>query len=164
MHFFGIPLGTAFQGATLATIIIAALTALGVWIKHGPDRIRAETEADSAERIDYAQQVKEFRFEVHGYKNMLAQVQSQLIASQSQSARRGDKLNMVLFILNMVMDRLHAKDPDDQVLAQAKVLLSRVQAEPYDKCESDVVHAAQETVQAAENTLHEVRAAEAKPT
>ncbi len=45
-------LGTPFQGATFATVIVAFLTYLGLRFKHGPDHTRAENERDSSLRGD----------------------------------------------------------------------------------------------------------------
>jgi hypothetical protein len=158
-------LGTPLQAIT------AGLVGLGIWYIRGwPERKRAtnETIALTAKieedlRGEAAERFREFRAEVHALRNELAVVRAELAQSLTKSMRRGDKLNMVLFILRMVMDELHAKEPANKVLAQAKTLLARVEDEPHDPASSDALKAAEHTVEAAQDAVQEVKAAEAKP-
>jgi hypothetical protein len=160
--------GTPLQGVTAG--LIAAFGALGIWYIRGwPERKRAANETtvitakiEEELRGEAAQRFREFRAEVHALRNELQQVRGELQQSHAKSMRRGDKLNMVLFILRMVMDELASKEPRNKILAQARTLLSRVEDEPHDKNNSSAVNAAEETVEAAQATVREVRAEEAK--
>jgi len=165
---FGLQLGTVFQGLLVA--IVSALGALGIWYIRGwPDRRRAsnETTAMTAKieedlRGEAAERFREFRLEVHALRNELQAVRGELQATATKSMRRGDKLNMVLFILRMVMDELAAKEPKNKILAQARTLLSRVEDEPHQEDNSDALNAAEETVDKANATVRQVKADEAK--
>lgn len=149
---------------TPATIGIYGLIA-GVfiwWIRGWPDRKRAENEEKVIDNAEVASRLKEFRTEVHGLRNELGVVRAELHTAQNQSARRGDKLNMLRFILSMVIDELASKDPKNSVLAQARKLLARVEDEPHQVDNSDALAAAEETVDAAQATVRQVKAEEAK--
>ncbi len=113
-------------------------------------------------RVDVNERFKEFRVEVHGLRNELQSVNSELRLSVQQSGRREDKLNMLLFILSMVMDELHAKEPTNSTLAQAIGLLKRVEDVPHDPGNSVALNKAEDTVDAAKETVREVKASEAK--
>jgi hypothetical protein len=137
LQLFGIPLGTVFQGGTMVALLALVAGGITVYIKGIPARVRAysereaqDTKAASDIRDEYALRYKETRIEVHALRNELQAVRGELAASQTKSTRRGDKLNMVLFILQMVMDELHAKEPTNKVLTQARTLLGRVENEP----------------------------------
>ncbi len=165
----GMPLGTVFQGGTLVTVLVAVILAFRFWIQGMPDRGRVKNESvilqakiEEDLRSEAAIRFREFRLEVHALRNELHAVRGELRESIAKSLRRGDKLNMVLFILRLVMDELHAKEPANKVLAQAKSLLSRVEDEPHEDGNSKALNTAEETVEAAQATVREVRAGEAK--
>lgn len=159
IHAFGINFGTIFQGGMLLTM----LTLLGVWWVRGmPDRQRALNEARAIDNTDAALRFKEFRLEVHALRNELQVVRGELHKAQTKSARRGDMLNMLRFILQMVLDELAAKDPGNKVLTQAKKLLTNVEMEPHQVDESDALRAAEDTVEAANATVRQVKADEAR--
>ena len=163
----GIPLGTAFQGGTLFAIIVAAFTALGIWIKHGPDRTRAKNEGDQIEvdaaeviRTDYAQQVKEFRAEVHKYRNELHAVQGELNKSLRLSSQRNDRINNMMFIIRLLISELKRLDPDSIVVKQAEAML--IQMDRTDGGKSSALDAAEHTLDAAQATVAVVKKAESK--
>lgn len=158
---FGLPLATIFQGGTMAVAVASLFTALGIWFRYGPERKRATNEEKIIDNADISSRLKEFRLEVHALRNELQAVQMELHNARNQSARRGDKLNMLLFIVRMVMDELSARDPGNQVLAQVKNLLSRVDDEP-NRSGSDVLQAAEEAHEATGATVQQVKAEEAK--
>jgi len=153
------PIITAGSVTMIAMMIGAAVI---WWIRGMPDRRRAEIEGAALNNAEAALRFKEFRVEVHALRNELGVVRAELHTAQTQSARRGDKLNMVLFILRMVMDELASKEPGNKVLKQAKNLLSRVEDEPHADSQSDALNAACETVEAAEEAVREVKKSEAK--
>lgn len=157
---FGMSLETAFQAGTMAVGVASFFTALGIWFRYGPDRHRASNEEKVIDNAEVASRLREFRAEVHALRNELQAVSGELHAAQSQSQRRGDKLNMVLFILKMVMDELSAKDPGNVVLRNAKTLLERVEADPNGSEKSRVLRAAEDTVSTAQRAVHEIKANE----
>lgn len=161
-EFLGLPFGTVFQAGTLAVAVASFFTAVGIWIRYGPDRKRAANEEKIIDNESIAARLKEFRVEVHGLRNELQAIQGQLHTAQNQSARRGDKLNMLLFILKMVMDELSARDPDNMVLRQARSLLARVEEEPEPQGRSNALKAAEETVEAARTAVNEVKRSESE--
>lgn len=158
----GVPFGTPFQGLTLAAVVVIGVgLAIRAWIIGMPDRKRADNEAAVINNTEAATRFKEFRVEVHGLRNELATVRAELHKATNQSARRGDKLNMLLFILRLVMDELASKEPGNKVLAQARSLLHRVDDEPPVSEQSSTLQAAENTVEQAQETVREVKAAEA---
>ncbi len=171
---------TLLEGAASATVLIALVGALVWWIKGLAERgrvknegaiIQARIEAEARAlqgkieetfRGEAATRFKEFREEVHGLRNDVARLESSLLISTAQSVRRGDKLNMILFILSLVMEELAARDPTNKILAQARSLLARVEIEPHEKGNSTALNQAEDTVEAAQATVREVKAEEAK--
>ncbi len=165
----GVQLATVFEGATFATVLVAGLLALRYWIQGSPERARVRNEGvgqqakiDEDLRGEAAERFKEFRVEVHGLRNELQEVRAVLLITTAKSVRRGEKLDMVLFILRLVMDELRAKEPGNKVLAQAATLLERVEDEPHEKGNSKTLNEAENTVEAAQTTVREIKAEEAK--
>ncbi len=155
-------------GAFLALLTIIA-GGIKVWINGMPERARVTIEAATVAagiedklRIDTNERLKEFRMEVHGLRNELHAVNGELRTAIKESTRREDKLNMLLFILSMVMDELHAKDQDNVTLAQAVTLLKRVENTPHQPGASASMNKAEDAVEATAASLREVRASEAK--
>lgn len=150
IELFGIPLGTAFQGGTLLT---ALLIALGLWIKGMPERRRAANEEKVIDNNEAARQFREWRAEVHAYKNEVMVLRAELQKSNAQRARNRDRFNMVLFILRLVMAELRRIDPASAVIKQADALLEQVTEQEEEDDKSSTVRAAEHTVEAAQETL-----------
>ncbi len=177
-------LGTVFQGATFVTLLLAivggAFTVFRYWIQGTPERnrvlnegraLQAKIETDAkalqlkiAEDLqkDTAEWLQKFRDEIHLLRNELGVARAELHRTAAVSLRRGDKLNMMLFILRLVMDELASKDPDNKVLKQANQLLTRIEDEPHVEGNSTALNQAEDTVEAAQATVREVKADEAK--
>jgi hypothetical protein len=126
----------SFQTATFYTFLLALAGCLGYWIKGMPERARVKNEETTLTakieedlRSEAAIRFQEFRNEVHELRNELTVLQADLNRTSVTSERRGTKVNMVLFILNLVMDELHRKDPTNPILDQARVLLKQVEPE-----------------------------------
>ena len=160
--------GTLPQWGTFVTLLVAIMGGITVWIKGMPERGRVEIERVSLTarieeeiRGEAAERFREFRLEVHALRNELHAVRFELQTTAAKSVRRGDKLNMLLFILRMVMDELHSKEPENKTLAQARIMLARVEEEPHQPGASSALHAAEDTVDAAKAAVIEVKAAEA---
>lgn len=166
--------------------------AVGIFIKTMADRGRVKIEAMNAEakietdrvllttkiendlRGEAAIRFKEFRDEVHGLRGELSKRDAEALVRDREladmaatSARRGDRMDMLLFILRMVMDEFHIKDPENKVLAQARVMLDRLGDEPgirssgHTPGASPVLAKAEDTVDKAKETVREVKATEA---
>lgn len=166
---FGLATGTVPQWGAFGSLLALLVLALTAWIKGIPERLRVKNETTSLQatieedlRGEAAERFKEFRKEVHDLRNELAAARAELDLAAAKSLRRGDKLNMLLFILRLVMDELSEKEPANKVLAQAKQLLSRVEDEPHQPDNSDALNKAEDTVEAAQATVREVKAGEAK--
>lgn len=162
IELFGFQLGTVFQGGTLAAMLAMLAIVARAYIIGIPDRRRAENEGRVIDNEEAAVRFKEFRVEVHALRNELAVVRAELHKAQNQSARRGDMLNMLRFILQMVIDELASKEPANKVLAQARSLLSRVEDEPHRLDNSDTLTAAEDAHDATGETVRQVKAEEAK--
>ena len=169
LELFGMPIGTPLQGGILATLLAMLGLALRAWIVNRPnqtrannERMRDEANTEKEMRAEAAERFREFRREVHDLRNELHAVKFELEQSMAKSLRRNEKLNMVLFILRMVMDELRSKDPRNSTLAQARSLLDRVGDEPHAIDNSSALDAAEDTVDAANAAVREVKASEAK--
>lgn len=132
-NLLGVELSTISAGNWLVIAMMIGGAAAIWWIRGMPERHRAANEAmrlkiSEAEviRTDYAKQIQEFRQEVQGYRAEMARLQADLTAARQMSMRRGDRLNMVFFILRLVMDELRRIDPESETLAHAQALLALV--------------------------------------
>lgn len=146
-------------------LIIGFFTA---YFKFRPDQTRADTEAAAASNADVVMRFKEFRDEVHGYKQevmkqqgQLASVRRELNSALRNSERRGEKMNMLRFILNMLIDEFTTKDPSNKVLAQAKTMLLRIEDEPRQMDASDALHKAEDAHIATGAVINEIKKEEA---
>lgn len=160
------PVTNILQGGKLVALIAGIAMAVGAWMKQRPASQHAENEAmqissKEAEliRTDYAQQIRDFRLEVHDYRNELHAVVLRLSTSEAQSKRRGDKLTMMAFVLRLVMTELRRLDPGNQIIDQAEALLGQILAED-DPAKSQTLNAAEHAVKAAETTVAEVKRSE----
>lgn len=126
------------------------------------ERVVTDAAAAANLRDEYAKQYKDTRQELHALRNEVQAHQGELRAADLKSMRRGDKLNMVLFILRMVMDELASINSDNKVLVQARKLLDGVGNEPHEDGQSNALNAAENTVDAAKEAVREVKATEAK--
>lgn len=151
------PIVTAGSATIFLTMLGGALT---WWIKGMPERKRAENEEKIIDNETVAQRLTEFRLEVHSLRNELAVVRAELHKAQTESSRRGDKINMLRFIVTMLVDEFSVHDPSNRVLAQAKGLLNRIEDEPGRLDNSDALAAAEETVDKAQATVRQVKAKE----
>lgn len=155
IELFGLQLGTVFQGGTLLTLLLL----LGVWWVRGiPDRGRVKNEGkviDNAEaekiRTDYAAQIKDFRAEVHGYRNELAAIAARLTASESVSRQRSDRINNMMFIIRLLISELRRLDPTSIIVKQAEAMLQ--QMEPETSRTNDALSVAEGAVADAEQTV-----------
>ncbi len=159
--------GSAAAWATFAAIVAAAFTALGIWFRHGPDRKRADNErkaldATEMERIlaDYADQIKAFRLEVHGYRNEVQAVRGELLASEKVSSQRSDWIQDMMFVIELLISELERIDPQSLIVKQAKAMLKRMG--DVDPAKSDALNTAEHAVRDAKQTVKSATAAVAE--
>lgn len=146
------------------------LGAMGIrWVAGMADRKRAGNEGEQikvseaeAIRAEYTSQLQVLRLEVSEYRHEVSQLQIDLAKATSTSLRRGDRLNMVFFILRLVMGELRRLDADSEILVQAETLLSLVEYESYDPNKSDALNAVENTEAAAGAAVEEVKKAESR--
>lgn len=153
------------QWTILAVIAVGFATA---YFKFKPDQTRANTEAVKASNENVVAQFKAFRDEVHGYKNEVMKLQGkiydlerELSGALRNSERRGEKMNTLRFILNMLIDEFTAKDPKNMVLARAKTMLLRIEDEPHQIDGSDTLHRAEDAHKATGEVINEIKKDEA---
>lgn len=171
---FGFPLGTVFQGGTFAVLLMILGTVAARYVQGMPDRQRAGNESKALnigemETIlaDYAEQIKTFRAEVHGYRNELQAVRGELLASDKISSQRSDRINNMVFIIELLISELERLDPSSVIVKQAKAMLRHMAGGDPKKSEAlnvaeTAVADAKQTVRSAENTVVEISVNEAK--
>ena len=154
--------GSFAQWALFGTAITAFFTALGIWFKHGPDRKRAANEAQLIEineaemiRTDYAKQIRDFRMEVHGYRNDVHVLQARLEKSESVSRQRSDRITNMMFIIRLLISELKRHGPSI-IVDQAEAMLRQMGEMDDGINKSPALNAAEHAAQAAEVTVDEV--------
>ena len=173
LELFGLPVGTALQGGTFLTAIVA----LGIWwIRGAPDRHRAKNEtklidASEMEKVlaDYATQVKAFRVEVHALRNELQALQGELRASDKVSQQRNERISTMELIIELLITELERLDPNSVIVRQAKMMMRRISGGFQDPTKSHEMNSAEaavadakQTVSSAERTVVEIEANEAR--
>ncbi len=168
-------LATIFEGATAATVIFAAFMALRYWIQGSPDRSRVANEtkvldmAAMDKRLsDYAQQVRDFREEVHGLRNDLQTALAEGVISDKLSDQRSNWINDMMFIIELLISELERIDSKSMIVKQARSMLKRIKGQGTDPLKSEslnnaetAVRDAKQTVRSAEHTVVEINADEA---
>ncbi len=168
-------LATVFEGVTAATVIFAAFMALRYWIQGSPERSRVRNEtkvldiSEMDKRLaDYAQQVKDFRTEVHSLREDLQKALAEQLTSDKLSDQRSNWINDMLFIIELLITELERIDPKSAIVKQAKMMLKRIKAQGTDPLKSEslniaetAVRDAKQTVRSAEHTVVEITADEA---
>ncbi len=175
LEVFGFPLGTIFQGATLAAIVTAILTALGIWFRYGPDRTRAENEAKVIDNTEMARQYKEWRAEVHALKEEIAkctarqfvndkrhlQVEKMLTEAMVVSTARKEQMNNMMSLIELLIAELDRIDADSIIVSQAGLLLKQMRytsnksVDPFkgDPLKSEALNAAENTIEVAKDAV-----------
>lgn len=154
--------GSFAQWALFGTAVTAFFTALGIWFKHAPDRRRAANELEQIKineaeliRTDYTKQIKDFRLEVHGYRNDLAVIQLRLEKSESVSRQRSDRINNMMFIIRLLISELKRHGPSI-IVDQAEAMLRQMGETDEGANKSPALSAAEHAEQAASLTVGEV--------
>lgn len=153
MTILGVPLNTLINGGILASILTLIGAGWRVWVTGIPERLRVRIEGRQQEITVTEQRLKEFRDEVHGYKNQVAVLLAAQRIIETTSNQRGERIRMMAFVLRMVMGELCRLDPESSVLIQARSLLEG----DWDASgDSPTMVAAKHTLEAAEETVAEV--------
>ncbi len=157
------------EGGALAAAIIAVAGAIGWWIKGMADRGRVQNEKtvitakiDEDVRAEVALRFRELRQDILKLENKMQSLTRELNSSVAENSRRSAKTDMLIFALRTAMDELYAKDPKNKVLAQVRKLLERIEDEPHQAGNSNTLNAAEDTVDAANEAVREVKASEAR--
>lgn len=145
--------GTVPQWGAFLSLLAILMGAVTVYIRGIPERLRARNEADkikidAAEKIrtDYANQIRDFRAEVHGYRNDLHVITARLATSEATSRHRADKLRMMAFIVRLVLEELRSINPNNKVIGQAEDLLDELgKSEPKGQTDKPADQAAAST-------------------
>ena len=166
--------GTTAAWTLVGIAITSFFTALGIWIKYGPDHKRAANEEKVIEGTEMdrvlanlQQQVHEYRAEVHAYRNEVQALQGELSAATKVSNQRSDRIDTLELIIELLLSELERIDPHSIIVRQAKIMLRRVSAnDPAKSAALNVVeHAvadAKQTVRSTERAADEIRVNEAK--
>lgn len=162
---FGYPLGTATQTGSFVVLLAIAAGLFTAWIKGMPERSRVANEGRQIDiqeaeqiRVDYAQQIKDFRSEVHGYRNDLAKMEARLSQSESTSRRRSDVIKDMMFIIRLLISELKRIEPHSIIVGQAEAMLARMG--PTETSKTDALTAAEATEASAQETVATIRAKE----
>lgn len=132
---------SAWDVGTLPQWLLVTLAVLAVgryWILGMPARRLAAATAEQQSidehtliRKDYVDQINQLRHDVDDQKNELMKLGARLAVTEGESRRRGDRINHLTFIVQLVMNELSRLDPSSQVLKQAQQLLIQI-AQPLD--------------------------------
>lgn len=182
--------GQPIQWAILVTLVTATFGALGIWLKTRPDKMRAENEAVIIHNAESALRFKEFREEVHSYKNQVAKLLAAQVLSDKKyielekllthalatSGVRRDQMNNMMNLIALLIAEVERIDPKSIIVPQAKALLKSMREASMltdlptpDPMKSDAlnnaehaVHDAEQTVRTTVQTVKEVKASEAR--
>ncbi len=168
--------GSFAQWALFGTVVTAFFTALGLWIKHGPDRGRVANERKAIDLGEmekviagYTTQLKEFRDEVHALRNELHAVKGELLASDRVGDQRSNWISDMMYIIELLIAELEKIDPLSPTVKQAKAMLKRMGAKGSDGSKSEALEAAEtsardarQSARSAEHTVDEIELNEAK--
>ncbi len=168
-------LNTILNGATLFTVLVAGLMTTRYWIQGSPERSRVRNERKTIDMVDmdkrladYADQVKDFRKEVHGLRNELQTALAEQLTSDKLSDQRSNWINDMLFIIELLIAELERLDPKSAIVKQAKMMLKRIKDQGTDPSKTEAMNIAEtavrdakQTVRSAEHTVVEISADEA---
>lgn len=146
--------GTFPQWGTFAGVLALVAGGIVAFIKGMPERTRADTEANKVRGEQYAEQIKDFRDEVHGYRNDLHIMQIRLTKAESASRLRADRITNMTFIIRLLISELKRLDPDSVIVGQAEALLAQMLEQDLADNGPDSANAsAQKTLQSAAHTV-----------
>lgn len=157
---FGVPLGTVFQGGTLA----ACLTMLGIvgraWIVGVPERIRAANEGRVTAAAELSERYAAWRVEVHGLKNELMKVAGKqadcdkaLAEAHSVNRHNESQMSTMLFLIRLQNRELERLAPDSIIVQQVRSTLEQLGHNPPDPSKSEALNTAEGAERDARQTL-----------
>ena len=150
-------LGTPFQGATLLTVLLAALV---WWIRGMPDRHRAKNEGRALDDADDEKRREEWRKEIHAIKNELAISAAELLKCNRLATAANVLNEQLMFLYELLLSEAEAHDPASKIVQRARLSFNRISKDLKDSSKSGALNAAEHTVEAAKVAVAEVRQAE----
>lgn len=133
------------------------------------DRATAVARIEDTLRAEATEWIAKFREEIRSLKDQLAKREAEahlrdkeLQRITQENARRGDKLDTIMFILGAVMEELEGISPGNKTLVVMRTMLARAGREPHHPSNSATLNKAEDAVVAARETVVEIKAAEAK--
>lgn len=164
IELFGFPLGTIFQGGTLAAAL-AMLAIVGrAWIIGVPERMRVANEGKITAAAELAERYKAWRVEVHGLKNDLMVVAGKqeecnkaLAEAHAVNRHNESQMSTMLFLIRLLIRELERLAPDSIIVQQAKITLEQLGHTPPDPGKSDALNVAEGAVRDAKQTLASTR-------
>jgi hypothetical protein len=171
-------IGTLPQWGSFLSLVAIIMGGIIVYIKGIPERGRVRNEAtvidvdaDTVLRAEYVEQIKEFRREVHGYRNELQVIQGELTRSESASRRRGDRIRNMEFVIRLLVSELKRLQPNGSIVVdQAEAMMAQMDRDGAEdgrhkstalQSAETAVTAARKTVRSAEHTVVEINVNEA---
>lgn len=149
LELFGLDLGTPFQGGSFLALLAILGTIVKTYVMGAPARRVAETadkkiviDEHTLIRAEYAEQIEglreearksraEFKEELDPLKKQIFELSARLAVTENESRRRGDRINNLTFLVQIVMGELQDQVPNSPVLKHAQTLLIQI-AQPLD--------------------------------
>lgn len=173
---FGLAIQPSVSTGNVITWTLIFAVAVMWWIRGIPDRTRARNEGRVIDHARDERQYREWRAEVHGYKNEVMGLRGELAASDkklaemerllahtlSTSSVRKEQMNSMMSLIELLIAELERIDEDSIIVPQAKVLLKQMRdaaartVEPLkmgDPTKSDALNTAEGAVLDAKQTL-----------
>lgn len=167
IELFGYPLGTIFQGGTMAAMITLLAIVGRAWIVGIPERLRIANEGRVTAAAELAERYKAWRVEVHGLKNDLGVVAAKqalcdkaLVDAHAENRQNHHQMTTMLFLIRLLLRELERLSPESMIVQQAKVTLEQMGHEPLASDKSTALASAEHTVEVAQATVEEVKQAE----
>jgi len=116
-------------------VLMAFVTLIRAW---APLKKLAQDE-NTLIREDYTRQIGVLREDLQANKAEIQGLSGRLAVAEAESRRRGDRINNLTFIVQLVMNELQRLDPDSIILNQASRLLIQL-AQPLDANPAQTLH------------------------
>ncbi len=174
LELFGIPISPSITTGNVVTWLFLIFGgALIWWIRGMPARKLADNEGQRVDNeikiaaaAELADRFRAWRQEVHELKNSLAKVAAEQIKcgealadAHTLNRRNKDQMNTMLFIIRLLISELKRLDPDSVIVMQAEATMAHMNGHD-DPTKSSALVAAEHTLDAAKETIAEVKHSE----
>ena len=163
---FGLPLGTVFQGGTLAAMLMLLAIVGRAWIVGIPERLRVANEGKVTAAAELSERYKAWRVEVHDLRNSLQAVAGEqarctkaLAEAHADNRLLHGEKNTMLFMIRQLIRELERTAPDSIILEQGKATLEQM-GHGIEAGKSATLAAAEHTVEAAKVAVEKVKQSE----